>query len=197
MTDLIKIIKELTTMGLFISFSAFFFGIKFPDWDFKMKLPHRNILTHSPLLLVLFVWLYTIRPTTLFRFFIVGFSLGLALHLIFDYFPRGWGGGALLHIPFKKRALPKSLTKLLFFVFIIYTIANLVFFIKTFNLYIFFGGVAIIVIFKDAIKEEKFFRPFFIFYFWYFLFGLLFHNYLRSSILSIIRYIAMEFHRFF
>ncbi len=44
-----KFFEKISTLELIILFAAYFLGIKFPDWDFKLKLKHRSILTHSPL----------------------------------------------------------------------------------------------------------------------------------------------------
>jgi len=30
-------------------------GLKFPDWDLKLGIKHRSLLTHSPLILVPFI----------------------------------------------------------------------------------------------------------------------------------------------
>ena len=37
------------------------------------------------------------------RYFVIGLSLAFAVHLCFDFFPRGWTGFALIHIPWYGR----------------------------------------------------------------------------------------------
>lgn len=93
---LIDFLDKVPLMGIFTSFTAYFVGMKFPDWDFKMKLRHRSILTHSPLILLIFIKVYEESPNEIFRYFIMGFSIALSLHFIFDLYPRGWGGGSLI-----------------------------------------------------------------------------------------------------
>ena len=73
-------------------------GEWFPDIDQRFDfLTHRSILTHGlivPLLLCSVV-LRAAPP----RLFVSGFSLGSAIHLGFDLFPRAWQGFALIHVP--------------------------------------------------------------------------------------------------
>ena len=85
---------------LALLFSSFIIGMKFPDWDFKMKIKHRNILTHSPLILWLLIFFYNNgTENKIFEYFIIGFSLAMGLHLLFDFFPKGWAMGALIYFP--------------------------------------------------------------------------------------------------
>lgn len=184
-------------MAIFVSFAAYFLGIKFPDWDFKMKLPHRNILTHSPLILLFFIKIYEEKPNDLFRFFIMGFSLALALHLIFDFFPRGWGGGALLHVPFKKRALRPKTTKILLVLFIILSLIIAVAYSHSLAEFFYLSLIGIITIFKDAIKEEKVVRPLLTFIISVFLIGLIRHESLILGIQKGIHFISSQFGMFF
>ncbi len=155
----INLFTKISLMGIFISFAAFFLGIKFPDWDFKMKLRHRSILTHSPLVLLIFIRVYEQDKNVNFRYFLMGFSLALALHFIFDLFPKGWGGGALIKIPILKISCNPKISKMILFFSAIISI--LVTICYTENLmefyYLFFLGV--VTILKDTIKENKLFRP--------------------------------------
>ena len=75
-------------------------GENFPDVDQgNSLLVHRSIITHGPLLpLVLFLLALIIKPVPI-RLFVMGFSLGVAVHLSFDLFPRAWVGYALIHVP--------------------------------------------------------------------------------------------------
>lgn len=150
---------NLSFTGIVIFFTAFFIGIKFPDWDFKMKLRHRNILTHSPLILFLFTWMYIENPGVEFRYFIMGFSLAIGIHLIFDIFPKGWGGGALLQMPFIKYRFKKNVSVILFFVFIMLSLGMSIRNTQAIEelVFIFLYGVLIIVI--NRTKEEKLVRP--------------------------------------
>ncbi|MFR4520185.1 MAG: hypothetical protein ACLT40_09540, partial [Fusobacterium sp.] len=86
----LEYIDKVGLIGIIVAVTAFLVGMKFPDWDFKMKLQHRSILTHSPLFLFLLLELYQKEKNDTFRFFIGGFALALAVHFIFDFFPKGW-----------------------------------------------------------------------------------------------------------
>lgn len=83
-------------------------GLHFPDvdnrlqWLFSSRLMlHRSILTHGMLASLMLFWLVRRRRGGVpsFRLFAVGLCLALAVHLCFDFFPRGWVGFALIHIP--------------------------------------------------------------------------------------------------
>ena len=75
-------------------------GEWFPDIDQRFDfLTHRSILTHGlivPLLLYSTVSGLKAAPP---RLFVSGISLGSAIHLGFDLFPRAWQGFALIHVP--------------------------------------------------------------------------------------------------
>ena len=75
-------------------------GEKFPDVDQRSGfLVHRSVFTHGPLLpFLLFLVASVIKPVPV-RLFGMGFSLGVAVHLSFDLFPKGWEGFALIHVP--------------------------------------------------------------------------------------------------
>jgi hypothetical protein len=83
-------------------------GLHFPDIDNRLSwlipsrlLLHRSILTHGLLTSLLLFWLIRRREgaTPPLRLFAIGLSLAFAVHLCFDFFPRGWIGFALIHIP--------------------------------------------------------------------------------------------------
>jgi hypothetical protein len=80
-------------------------GLKFPDIDNRLQLSgwlvHRSILTHGFLLSLLLFWsIYNKRDLKpKLRLFVIGLSLAFAVHLCFDFFPKGWKGYALIHIP--------------------------------------------------------------------------------------------------
>jgi|SRR5947209_1492696 len=88
-------------------------GLHFPDLDtrFQWLIPswallHRSILTHGLIISSLLFWLTRkyIANKPSFRLFVMGLSLAFAVHLCFDFFPRGWVGFALIHIPLYGRA---------------------------------------------------------------------------------------------
>ena len=83
-------------------------GLHFPDIDSRLQglippsvLLHRSILTHGLGASLLLFWLVSRRGDTMpsLRLFVIGGSLALAVHLCFDFFPRGWTGFALIHVP--------------------------------------------------------------------------------------------------
>ena len=86
----LEYIDKVGLIGIIVAVTAFLVGMKFPDWDFKMKLKHRSILTHSPLILLIFIRVYEQDRSDNFRYFLMGFSLALALHFIYDLYPRSW-----------------------------------------------------------------------------------------------------------
>ena len=49
---------NINLLGFLLITVSFLFGIKLPDWDFKLGLRHRNILTHSPFITIIFIALY-------------------------------------------------------------------------------------------------------------------------------------------
>src|SRR5215208_5679273 len=83
-------------------------GLHFPDIDSRLNrlipswlLLHRSILTHGMIASLLLFWLLRKRggaaPSP--RLFAIGVSLAVAVHLCFEFFPRGWAGFALIHVP--------------------------------------------------------------------------------------------------
>jgi hypothetical protein len=83
-------------------------GLHFPDIDSRLQwllppsvLLHRSILTHGLGASSLLFWLVRGRGDTVpsLRLFVIGWSSALAVHLCFDFFPRGWVGFALIHVP--------------------------------------------------------------------------------------------------
>ena len=67
-------------------------------WTARIGLGERTV-THGPLLpLLLFLLASGIKPVPI-RLFVMGFSLGVAVHLCFDLFPKAWQGYALIHVP--------------------------------------------------------------------------------------------------
>ncbi|MBC2856004.1 MAG: hypothetical protein RR191_03645 [Cetobacterium sp.] len=157
---LLKILDEMSMAGILVSLTAYIVGIKFPDWDFKMGLKHRNILTHSPLVIFILMKLYEGEKSHTFRYFIMGFSLAMAIHFIFDLFPKGWGGGALLKVPIMGLSLSPKLTKSLFVIFIIGTLFIVVSYTEGVMEFIYLFCLGVFSLMKNLKKENKFFRPF-------------------------------------
>ena len=88
------------SFGLLFLVAGLAVGEEFPDVDQDVDfLVHRSIFTHGallPLLLFPFAAAFKAAPV---RLFAIGFSLGVAVHLSFDLFPRAWRGFALIHVP--------------------------------------------------------------------------------------------------
>ena len=82
-------------------------GEWFPDIDQRFQfLTHRSILTHG---LIVPLILYSVASgfkATPPRLFVLGFSVGVAIHLGFDLFPKSWHGFALIHSPWLGRTHP-------------------------------------------------------------------------------------------
>lgn len=154
-----EIFDKLNFMGGIISLAGYFIGFKFPDWDFKMKLKHRNILTHSPLAVMAMIILFLKNPNEITRFFIAGFSLGMAIHFIFDLFPKKWTGGALIQFPFIKMNLNGKSSQLFFkissLICMTITIIFTSFEYEVFLLFI----LGMITLVKNISKEKKLMRP--------------------------------------
>ena len=87
-------------LGLVALLAGLAVGDWFPDIDQKTGLLlHRSILTHGALVpLIVFAAAYGTRTIQL-RWFALGMTLGVAVHLSFDLFPNGWSGFALISVP--------------------------------------------------------------------------------------------------
>jgi hypothetical protein len=162
---------EMSSTGGLVLFAAFLLGMKFPDWDFRLKLKHRNILTHSPIIMIIFYKIYEIEGNKEFRFFIMGFSMALALHFIFDLFPKGWYGGALLKIPFINISLSPTWSIFLLFIFTVICILITVNYTKSFTEFLFLLFLGLITLIFNVKREKKFVRPLITFGFLYFIMG--------------------------
>ena len=75
-------------------------GNGFPDIDQKTGLLlHRSIVTHGALVpLIVFAAASGTRSIQI-RWFALGVTLGVAIHLNFDLFPSVWSGFALISVP--------------------------------------------------------------------------------------------------
>ena len=87
-------------LGLVAPLAGLAVGNWFPDIDQKTGLLlHRSIVTHGPLVpFIIFAAASGSRSIRL-RWFALGVTLGVAIHLSFDLFPHGWSGFALISIP--------------------------------------------------------------------------------------------------
>ena len=162
------------TITTLILIFFYYVGFKFPDYDFKFKLSHRNILTHSPLLVIILFVLHQSKILTLTYktkyditdFVTVGLSLGIAIHLLYDLFPKSFKGTALLQFPIVEKSLSKDETIASIIIFIIFLTGFSVYKIKNYldlatNLI--FYNKRIRYNDKKRKSEKKFFRVAFLF----------------------------------
>lgn len=188
MIDLVKenaaALYRINLMGGFVSFAAYFIGFKFPDWDFKMKLKHRNILTHSPLMTLILIIFYLREPNDISRFFIGGFSLGMGIHFIFDLFPKKWSGGALIQIPILGKSLSPRWSQLFFKISSLISLTITVVFSRfEYELLLFFL-LGIVTLIKNMAKEKKLIRPLLIYTVLFFIFSVIKYESLSKIILG-------------
>jgi hypothetical protein len=87
-------------IGLVALLAGLAVGDWFPDIDQKTSaLLHRSIVTHGPLApFIVFAAASGTRSIPL-RWFALGLTLGVAIHLSFDLFPSSWSGYALIRVP--------------------------------------------------------------------------------------------------
>lgn len=169
--EIVEILKSIDYGRILIGVSAFYIGIKFPDYDFKLRLQHRSILTHSPLMTIFLLYYYMKEPTEILRYFITSFSFGVGLHLIFDLFPKGWGGGALLKIPLLRLKCGPEATINLFKIFIVISLGICIKYVKTEREFWCFFVLGIIIILRNIVKERKLFRPLIAYVLFFFILG--------------------------
>ncbi|MBQ3437974.1 MAG: hypothetical protein IJG31_05685, partial [Fusobacterium sp.] len=154
----------INVLGFLLIFVAFLFGIKLPDWDFKLRLRHRSIITHSPLITILLVMAYKVNNDYFFKYFIVGFSTAIAIHMLFDLFPYKWQGGALLKIPVNI-SCSKETSQLFFLMTILVNSFIGIFYMTDIYEYFFILFFAFITFIRKKRYERTFLRPLFIFLF--------------------------------
>lgn len=160
-TKIIETFDAISFIGIILIWMSFLIGLKFPDWDFKLKIKHRNILTHSPVILWVMIYFYnTQKDVEVFRFAIMGFSLAIGLHMIFDFFPKGWSRGALIYFPYLKLGLGVKGSKGFIFSTSIYCIFLAIKYSKHYLEVLILTSLGVYTIVKNIKKEEKFFRPF-------------------------------------
>lgn len=141
-------LHNINLLGFLLITVSFLFGIKLPDWDFKLGLRHRNILTHSPFITIIFIALYETKTSYFFKYFIVGFSTAIAIHILFDLFPRKWYGGALLKLPFNDISCSEETTKLFFTITILVSTFLAIFYMTDIKEYYFVLVYSVITFIK-------------------------------------------------
>lgn len=176
--------EKVSMLGFIVLFAAYFLGMKFPDWDFKLKLKHRSILTHSPLALLFLIRIYEQDQNEVFRYFLMGFAIALALHFIFDLYPKGWGGGALLKIPILKISCTPQITRILLILFIVLCSITAVGYTKNTMEFIYLFSLGVFTILKDIKKEGKLLRPLFSYTFFLIIIGCIKYREVLEQILK-------------
>ncbi|MCY7008437.1 hypothetical protein OCK72_07175 [Fusobacterium simiae] len=154
---------NINFLGFLLITVSFLFGIKLPDWDFKLRLRHRNVLTHSPFITIIFIALYETKRSYFFKYFIVGFSTAMAIHILFDLFPRKWYGGALLKIPFNNISCSEETTKTFFIITSLVSVFLAIFYMTDIKEYYFVLIYAIVTFIKKRKYENAFIKPAIIF----------------------------------
>ena len=94
-------------LGLVLLLAGLGIGNWFPDIDQKTSLlQHRSIVTHGPLAPIIVFAAASGARSIPRRWFALGVTLGVAVHLSFDLFPNGWSGFALISVPDYGRTTP-------------------------------------------------------------------------------------------
>jgi hypothetical protein len=158
---------EISKTGIIVGILAFLIGLRYPDWDFKFKLKHRSIFTHSPLILFVLYMIYKNEGGTEFRYFLISFSMAMGIHLIYDFFPKKWMGNAFIYLPLKI-SLGERYTKQCLLVSIIFSNYLSINFMENESEYIIFFIVGLLILLSEVKKEGKFFRPIFFYFLVYF-----------------------------
>lgn len=155
---------------LMISF--FYIGSKFPDIDLKFKsIGHRSIITHSPLLpLILFIlhetnmlWLVYAKKYDITRYFIIGLSLGIALHLLYDLRPKSFKGTALIKFPYMKKGLTVNQSIYFMLISVIILLLISIYQVKTIFEIIIMSVIFFITVIVNRKTERGFYTVVFLF----------------------------------
>ena len=157
-------------IGFILGIFSIFIGIKYPDWDFKFKLKHRSILTHSPIILFIFIYFYLEKQKGVFhflsgekeigfRYFIIGFAIGMGIHFLYDLFPKGWKGSALLHLPILNKKVRKNGSIFLFIIFTIISFSVAIKLCRTLEEVFLFFLFGLLLLWLNKRKEGKLIRP--------------------------------------
>ena len=160
----------IVVASLMISF--FYIGFKFPDIDLKFKsIGHRSIITHSPLLpLMLFIlhetnmlWLVYAKKYDITRYFIIGLSLGIALHLLYDLRPKSFKGTALIKFPYIKKGLTVNQSIYFMLISVIILLFISIYQVKTIFEIIIMSIIFLITVIANRKTEKGFYTVVFLF----------------------------------
>lgn len=163
---------DYTILTVILLIIFYYIGLKFPDIDLKIKgLGHRSILTHSPLVAIILMFLH--KSNTLILVYkneydvsgiIIGaFSLGIVIHILYDLVPKRFVGSALIKFPYSRQKLTKQQT-IIFMIAtaIISSVISVYYF--TDMIYLYIGEFLIFTtLFIKRNKERGFFIPIFLF----------------------------------
>lgn len=87
-------------LGLIGLIAGLMFGNEFPDIDQRTDLLlHRSIITHGAIIPLVIFAIASVTRSIPVRWFAMGLTLSVAIHLSFDLFPKGWSGFALISVP--------------------------------------------------------------------------------------------------
>lgn len=151
-------LEDISKTGIIIGILTFLIGVKYPDWDFKLRLKHRSAFTHSPFILFLLYAVYQNGGGEEYRYFLISFSMAVVIHLAYDYFPQRWVGGALVYFPFGM-SMGEGFSKVFFLSSIFFSNFIAVKLMQTSSEYLVFLIIGLLIFFKEAKKEKRLFRP--------------------------------------
>ena len=158
-------ISEGVTLGFVIIstlflISFYYIGLKYPDVDLKIKgLGHRSIVTHSFFLTTILMYLHKTNLLWLVygakyditRFMIIGLSLGIAIHILYDLRPKAYKGTALIKFPYMNRGLSVNQSIAFMLLTVGICLFTVIFYVKT--LYEMF--VLLFLLIFTIIKKRK------------------------------------------
>lgn len=155
-------------VNIFFALIAMMLGINYPDIDLKTRfLSHRSMITHSPLLPFLLYYFSIKNNSVELEYFVIGFSLAVALHLIFDFFPKAWIGSALIKPSLNGITFSKFF--ILFSISLSYYLSfKLMRGLEEFKLFLVLSCIFYVILAK---KEESKLKPLFLFIFSYIFIG--------------------------
>lgn len=177
-------------VNLFFAFIAMSLGINYPDMDLKIKfLSHRSALTHSPLLSFILYYFAEKNNSIELQYFVIGFSLAVAIHLTFDFFPKSWVGNALIKPSLGGATFSKAF--ILVSIFLLYCLSfRLMSGLGEFKLFWILSCVFYSIWAK---KEESKLRPLLLFMLSYIFIGSLHYPYFFANIYDKLRDFVLVF----